>query len=229
MAALELVFMRHAEAHCQIAQRVGGPRGCTGLTRRGWAQAEDAARWLAAEHNTAPFAAVYSSPLLRVRQTASVVERVLGLGVVVRDDLRDPDYGEADGLLWRDVMARVHATPEEGLEVPIAPGAEPWADYLKRVGAELDRIAAQHQGERVLVIAHGETISAAGYRFFEVPPAVRLQAGFTTDATGITRWSRRPLALAAQQRLVWTLLEHNRTIHLRQGVREAVPVGGRTG
>ena len=214
MTPIELVFMRHGEAHCQIDKRVGGPRGCTGLTGRGVLQAKHAARWLAAEHERAPFTTVYASPLPRARETADLVAQQLRLRVDVRSDLRDPDYGEADGLLWKDVLTGVRGQAEDGLTVPIAPDAEIWTDYLARVGAELDWIVTRHPHQRVLVIGHGETISAAGYSFFSLPPSIRVRAGFATDATGITRWARRRQEPASELRWVWTLVEHNRTSHL---------------
>lgn len=217
MVFTEVVIVRHGHARYQAEGIVGGPRGCTGLTGAGQVQARKVAAHLALEHARAPFAALYHSPLPRARQTAEIIASTLDLPAEMRDGLRDPDYGSADGRLWTEVAASVRGGPEDRLATPIAPGAESWTDYLTRATAAIDGIATAHGGQKVMLVAHGETVSAAAYLFFRLPPATRLHAGFTTAETGVTRWARRPLSPVSLRRPVWTCTAHNQTTHLDAG------------
>lgn len=217
MAFTEVVIVRHGHARYQAEGVVGGPRGCTGLTGRGQAQARKVAAHLAAEHAREPFAALYHSPLPRARQTAEIISSTLDLSAGMRDNLRDPDYGSADGRLWTDVAASVRGEPEDRIATPIAPGAEAWADYIARATAAIERIVTEHNGQKVMLVAHGETVSAAAYLFCRLPSATRLHAGFTTTETGVTRWARTPLSPLSPHRSVWTCTAHNQTTHLDAG------------
>ncbi|WP_191246855.1 histidine phosphatase family protein [Amycolatopsis deserti] len=210
-----LVIARHGESRCGREGVVGGPRGCTGLTELGRWQAARLAAVLAKEHDAKRFAALYATSVRRVAETAEIVAARLDLPLTVADDLRDPDYGEADGRPWREVLSEVRAGPEDGLEIAIAPGAETWKDYFVRVTAGLTRLLDRHHGERILVIGHGETVTAAAHLFLRLPPDVRVHAGFEVTPTGITRWERQALVPGIRERHHrWVQVTHNDTAHL---------------
>lgn len=223
MAFTEVVIVRHAHAHYQAKGIVGGPAGCTGLTGRGRDQARKVAVHLAAEHAREPFAALYHSPLLRARQTADIIASTVDIVMSWCDDLRDPDYGSADGRLWTEVVTSVRGGPQERITTPIAPGAEPWTGYIARATTAIERLVTDHSGQKIMLVAHGETVSAAAYLFFRLPPATRLYAGFTTTETGITRWTRRPASPGSTHRWMWTCTAHNQTTHLDPGAGPSAP------
>lgn len=221
MESTALVIARHGESRCSREGIVGGPLGCTGLTELGRWQAARLATVLAKEHDAKPFAAFYGTSVRRVAETAEIVAARLDLPLTIADDLRDPDYGEADGRPWREVLSGVRAGPEDGLTIAIAPGAETWKDYLARVTAGLNRLLDRHWGERVLVIGHGETVTAAAHIFLRLPPEARVRAGFEVAPTGITRWELQPLVPGIRERHHrWVQVTHNDTAHL-VGVRTA--------
>jgi 2,3-bisphosphoglycerate-dependent phosphoglycerate mutase len=212
-----LVLARHGQAHCNALGIIGGPAGCTGLTGNGRRQAGQLAERLSREHAGRPFDAAYTTPLPRARETAGIVASRLGLPVTAVDDLREPDYGDADGRPWAEVVAAFGLIPALHPDEPIAPGAETWAAYLRRATAALKAILSRHPGGSVLVIGHGETVTAAAHLFLGLPASARGRAAFAADYAGITQWEQQPLARTqpgAGWR--WTLTACNDTAHLTQ-------------
>lgn len=215
MSPARLILARHGQAHCNIQGIIGGPRGCTGLTDHGRRQAQQLARRLYADHTQTPIAAAYTTPLRRARETADLIADHLDLSVTAVDDLREPDYGDADGKLWTDVVAEFGHIPAQHPDHPIAPRAETWTAYLQRATASLQDILARHPNETVLIVGHGETVTAAAHHFLNLTAGLRASVAFAVHYASITRWEQQPLAWTqpgAGWR--WTLLTHNDTAHL---------------
>ncbi|MGH3721595.1 MAG: histidine phosphatase family protein [Pseudonocardiaceae bacterium] len=214
-AATRLILVRHGQAHCNVRGVIGGPRGCTGLTEHGRHQARLLARRLATEHTRAPITAAYTTPLPRVRETADIIATELGSPITTHADLREPDYGDADGAPWTDVVAAFGRIPALHGDQPIAPGAEAWSTYLHRAGNALRDILTRHTEESVLIVGHGETITAAAHLFFGLAAPHRASAAFAAHYASITRWEQQPLAWTQPDAgWRWTLLCHNDTAHL---------------
>lgn len=209
----ELVVARHGEAVCNVAGIVGGDRGCTGLTPQGRHQVECLAGRLTREHAERPFDAVYTTPRRRVQETAEIVSRALELPPVVEPNLRGLDHGEADGRLWYDVKSAFGGPPQHNPDQPYAPGSESWSAYLDRATRALEVILACHDGHRVLVLAHGETIEAANTLLFNLTPGTCRHARFITDHACLTHWQRHVNRL---NQAVWMLATHNDTRHLSE-------------
>lgn len=207
----ELVLARHGEAACNVAGIVGGDHGCTGLTSQGRRQVERLAARLTRDHAERPFDAVYTTPRRRVQETAEIVSRALDLPAVVEADLRGPDHGEADGCPWQDIKTAFGGPPQHNPDQPYAPGSESWNAYLDRATRALEIILAQHNRQRILVVAHGETIEAAQTLLLNLPPGTCRHARFVTDHACLTHWQRHVNRL---NQVVWMLLTHNDTRHL---------------
>ena len=148
---------RHGESDWNAASRFQGhsDRPLTELGRR---QAEALSEKLAS--HTA-LSAIYSSPLGRAFETASIVGARLGLEPVSDDDLREVDVGGWSGLSRSEVEARYPDAFRRWLN-----GGEGWedgetyADMAARVLDALRRIAERHPGQEVLVVSHGGPIRA---------------------------------------------------------------------
>jgi probable phosphoglycerate mutase len=208
----ELSIARHGQARCNTEQRIGGPATCCGLTGRGHTQAERLAGRLAADHRNHPYNALYTSPLPRTRQTAAVIAAELGLPATVIDDLREPDYGTADGAHWADVIAAFGAAPALHPDRPIADGAETWQQHQHRVHTALRDLLDRHTGQHILIVAHGETVTAAHHLFCHVEA---LPVAFAVDQAALTTWRQQPISwLRPADGLRWALIRHNDTAHL---------------
>jgi broad specificity phosphatase PhoE len=127
------------------------------LTDLGREQAAELARRL----DETELDAVYSSDLQRARDTAEIVARTKGLTVQTTPDLREVDVGSWSGLTRAEAEARYPEQYARWLR-----GGEGWDDgeTYEQLGARvvraIRRIATEHEGERVLVVAHGGTIRA---------------------------------------------------------------------
>ncbi len=212
----ELAIARHGQAWCNLEQTIAGPATCRGLTNVGRHQIRRLAGRLRHEHHTVrPVDALYASPLPRTRQSAELIAAELALPYTVVDELREPDYGSADGARWADAVAAFGAAPALHPDQPITAGAEPWLDHLARVITALGAILTRHPGQRVLLVAHGETVTAAHHLFLAVPTTTMLPLAFTVDQASLTIWRQQPVSwLRPEAGLRWALDRHNDTAHL---------------
>jgi alpha-ribazole phosphatase len=106
------------------------------------------------------------TPLSRTRRTAEAIF-VAGYppaDLTVEPGLIEQSLGDWQGLVHADLPERLtlpkHAFwPLAGQEKP--PGGESMADVITRVGVTLERLAEAHDGQDVIVVAHGGSIRAA--------------------------------------------------------------------
>jgi probable phosphoglycerate mutase len=108
------------------------------------------------------FSALWSSPLLRARETAAIVAETLGLTPREDPRLMETDAGDWTDRSFADVKAH---TPElfaafiAGDPAFAFPGGESFAQQEVRVGAALDEV--ELGALPALVICHGMVIRAA--------------------------------------------------------------------
>jgi broad specificity phosphatase PhoE len=142
--ALELVYETHSTS-------VDNERGiATGwlpgeLSELGRAQA----RALGERRRNDGIVAVYVSDLRRAVETAEIAFG--GSGIPIRYDrrLRECDYGELNGVPIEEVTA----VRRRHVDEPFI-GGESYRQVVERTRAFLDEVAARHDGERIVVIAH---------------------------------------------------------------------------
>jgi broad specificity phosphatase PhoE len=123
---------------------------------------EQQAAELAIQARARGVVAVWCSPLLRARQTASIVGHALGTDPVVLDDLIESARGDWEGV--PQTVLTVH-TPElftafeAGDPDFVFPGGESIRSQVLRTRRALSRVADGPQPS--LVVAHAGTIRAA--------------------------------------------------------------------
>jgi len=96
------------------------------------------------------FAAVYSSDLARALQTAELAYGGSAVSVRVDARLRECDYGSLNGSPVTE-LERVRLTH---IEVPFPGGGQSYREVVEATTSFLDDVRRDHDGERVLVIAH---------------------------------------------------------------------------
>ena len=141
-----LALIRHGQTDWNLLGRMQG-RTDIPLNATGREQALAAASALAAE----PWDAVVSSPLGRARETAELIAVTLDVPLGgTYDELIEQDFGAAEGTLVTELDAR---WPDRDFA-----DKEPDEEVGPRGIRGLDRIARDHDGARVLVVAHGTLI-----------------------------------------------------------------------
>jgi 2,3-bisphosphoglycerate-dependent phosphoglycerate mutase len=108
-----------------------------------------------------PVDAIYVTTLRRTAQTAAPLAARLGLTPRVELDLREIYLGEWEGAAFRKHTGEGHPIAvrmftEQRWDV--IPGAESTADFEARVRHGINRIAAAHPNQRVVVVVHGGVI-----------------------------------------------------------------------
>ncbi len=108
------------------------------------------------------FSAIYSSDLLRARQTAELIADLLNLDVTIEPRLREMNLGAWEGMLSDDIKTRYPHELEERKRNPFearAPQGESPREVAARVIAAADEIAAWHPNGPVLIVSHGVALA----------------------------------------------------------------------
>lgn len=178
MTETRLFLVRHGETEWsrsgQHTSRTDLP-----LTATGVAQAEALATRLA----TMQFAAVFTSPRQRARETCRIVG--LDRDAIVTDDLAEWDYGEYEGRTTDDIRA-----DEPGWTIWTAQirGGE----TLEDVGRRVERVIAAAlavEGD-VALFGHGHCLRILAARWMGLPPAAGALLELSTATLSRLGWER---------------------------------------
>jgi probable phosphoglycerate mutase len=156
MTATRLYLVRHGTTQLTAEDRFSGAVGVE-LSEVGRRQAARLGERLRNERITA----LYSSPLSRSVETATIVGGLCGLSVQMHDGLSEINHGRWEGLTRDEVMARHGAEYAAWEKDPftVAPeGGEPGVSVLARALPAIREIVERHAGERVVVVSHKATI-----------------------------------------------------------------------
>ena len=152
-----LYLVRHGETAANVEGLWQGRQGDDPLNERGRAQSLAAAEALA----DSGASAIYASDLQRAQQTAGIIAGRLGLPVQTHPGLREYGFGELEGTTTSEGLAQWRALVDQWRTDPSAKprGGESAAEFTQRVGEALHEIISQHPSERVIVVAHGGSLS----------------------------------------------------------------------
>ena len=197
MSATRLCLVRHGETAWNAEGRVQGQVDVP-LSAVGLAQARAVAAALAGER----FAAIYSSDLTRVRQTAEPAAGRLGLPVALDAALRERHYGMFERHTYVEVRERYPAEyarfRDKDLDFDFVSG-ESLRAFAARALACVAALVERHAGESILVFTHGgvlemvyrhasgRTLSSA--RDFELPNAALNRVEARPGAWRVDAWA----------------------------------------
>ncbi len=155
--SMSVYLARHGQTAYNLERRFQGQMQVP-LDQTGIAQAYD----LAERASAIDFAALWSSPLRRARETAEIVAACIGLPIQEDARLMETDAGDWTDRSFAEIQAQ---TPElfagfaNGDPAFAFPGGESFAEQGIRVGAAIAEI---EQGEMpALVVCHGVVIRIA--------------------------------------------------------------------
>lgn len=154
---MKVYFVRHGESEANVLRIISNRAIAHGLTEKGIQQAHTLAESL----RGVGISALYSSPILRARQTAEILGQTLGLGIETRDALREPDCGVAEGRgdpeawqlntnLWNDWQFRLRWDS-------YIPGGESFNDVQRRFLPFVAGLLSdpQNSEKNLALIGHG--------------------------------------------------------------------------
>ncbi|MEO6533322.1 MAG: histidine phosphatase family protein [Pseudolysinimonas sp.] len=145
----DLYLVRHGETDWNRQRRIQGLTDIP-LNETGRAQAQATGMLLARRH----WDAIFSSPLGRAVETASIIAAEVGLAEpTLIDALVERNYGDAEGLDWLEIERNYPRGT-------VVPGRESREQVGERVVPALMQLAAEHAGEALLIVSHGGAIRA---------------------------------------------------------------------
>lgn len=172
-----LLLVRHAEVH-NPGQILYGRLPRFRLSDLGQQQAESLARFLAPK----PIAVVYSSPLLRARQTATTIA-VHHPGVTLRQTQLLHEVGSA----WQGTAFSAFASDFNTYDNLCAPGDESADDILRRMLRFLKLVSIRHPAQCIVAVTHGDPITILRVHLKGEPLTIRaLRGGDYADLCSIT-------------------------------------------
>ena len=163
-------LIRHGETQWNAERRVQGHTDVP-LHDVGREQAALTGRRLADTR----FGAVYSSDLIRARETAEIIVAASNTGpyeIVFDERLREVSFGTLEGKTWieMDGIDGVREAVQSERNLDFAPpGGESYRQMLDRLGAFADMLKQCHPSDDVLVVGHGAAFRALAVRMLGLP------------------------------------------------------------
>lgn len=155
----ELWLVRHGQTDWNLTGRWQGQASdAPGLNETGRNQAQIASEKV----KGLEIAAIYSSDLLRARQTAEVISIPLGIPVILEPRLREIDLGKWEGMFSEDIEAQYPKELAERARDPFhtpAPDGEAPFEVTERVLEAVKEIVNRHLNELVVIVAHGISLA----------------------------------------------------------------------
>lgn len=188
---MELLLIRHALPVRVDEGSTDGPAD-PHLAPLGHSQAEALAEWLLAEE----VHAIWCSPMRRARETAAPLAARLGLEVVVEEHLAEYDRDAASYIPIEELKA---AGDPRWNQLPERP-----EEFQRQVVDAIERIVADHPGQRVAVVCHGGVVNAYAGHVLGITDPIFFLPAYTSIS--------RILAASSGERSIATL---NEAAHIR--------------
>ncbi len=149
----KFIFVRHGETEWNKAGKFQGQSDVS-LSVNGFRQA----KILAAHFPVDSIDAIYSSDLVRARNTAEAIAGVFDLNVQTKPELRELNFGDWEGLTYDEIVKGWPDAMENFLKHPdilIVPNGETFVQVRERAMKTILEIAKCHDGKTVVITAHG--------------------------------------------------------------------------
>jgi alpha-ribazole phosphatase len=153
---MNLYMVRHGQTAASRDNRFSGSSDPP-LTAVGEAMAQA----LALAYASLAWDAIYTSPMLRTRQTADALCRLTAVQATVEDGLKEVDYGEWEGLRQDEVKERWPEAFEywaDDVASRGTPGGETAFHVAARAMRVVEGIRSRHERGNVLLVSHKATL-----------------------------------------------------------------------
>ncbi|HEY2293860.1 MAG TPA: histidine phosphatase family protein [Thermoanaerobaculia bacterium] len=188
--SLRLLLIRHGEVPANREMRYVGTRD-EPLADSGIAQADHLAAALA----PLPIRAVYSSPLLRARETGRRIAAARAVDLRIEPRLREQSFGEWEGLTRAEVLERdrerlLRWEADLGTSPP---GGDPLTEVQARMLSLVQELAREHPGEHVALVSHVGPIKALLCAALGAPLATCRHLFLDPATLSVVDWGERPV------------------------------------
>lgn len=195
---MDLLLIRHGKTDWNEEPRVMGAKPIP-LNEAGLAQARHLRDWLA----QIKLHAVYTSPILRARQTAEIIAEGRGdLKIIEEPGVAEIDYGRWIGLSFSEVAEKYKKEYQTYLKHPSkarVPGGESVVAVQKRAVGAVEKMKKRHAGQRVVAVSHADVIKMMLVHYLGIPLDGLQRVGCDNGSLAIfrfgTEWGSRLAAL----------------------------------
>lgn len=159
-----IYLTRHGQTEWNIEKRLQG-RGNSPLTEAGIARAEE----LRERIKEMAIDVMYASPIERAYHTAQIIKGDKNVEIIPHEGLVEMSFGDYEGRRTEEVMLEepnwnIERIMQGDTEM-CAPNGETLEEVRNRVKLTMDELITKHQGETLLIVAHGITLKALMYYF----------------------------------------------------------------
>lgn len=154
----KVIFIRHGQTSWNKEKKYQGHSDIS-LNENGLRQAELVGKRLAVEKINA----IYSSDLLRARQTAEHIAQYHALPIITKQGFREINFGVWEGLTYQEIMESwpaIFTTMYSQPSLTCPPQGESFDMMRQRVIMELRPCITNHQNETIVIVSHGGTMRA---------------------------------------------------------------------
>ncbi|HZJ43192.1 MAG TPA: histidine phosphatase family protein [Pyrinomonadaceae bacterium] len=188
--ATQVLLVRHGQSEGNAERRFGG-HSATPLSALGQRQAEATAIAISSESVTA----IYSSDLLRAKQTAEPLSGLTNISTNLSSAFRERSVGIMEGLTFQEA-AEQH--PEQYGALlrrdfdHVLTGGESYRQLLDRGWMKLDAVISENAGGRIAIFSHTGTICILALHLMGALDAPELKPVWISSSNcGISRFELR--------------------------------------
>ena len=206
-----LLLIRHGESVAQVKGFLSGHNTCVGLSDLGRAQAGALRDRLVTTGELGSPDLVYTSNLERAIETANIISPAFAEVPRINEcDWCEIRAGAAEGLTYEEFRARhrngTDLSDDDPYRGSTPEGGESWAEFYVRAGTRLRRIAEEHPGQHIVVVAHGGIIGASFVALGDLSVRMATDIAYETINTSMTEWRHTGKE--------WRLVRFNDAAHL---------------
>ena len=182
-----IIFLRHGQAENNTKKILAGRTPGINLTETGREQAEQAGAML----KSLNVSKIYSSPIDRAMQTASIVGKHCDVEPISDNRLIELDMGKFTMIPYNEIFEK-HGNVflkfyEGSLEISHN-GVESFAEVQKRVFDIVDFVKNKHKDENVVLVTHMDPIKAIIGKVLSLQPEVLFQLIIANASLNIIKY-----------------------------------------
>lgn len=150
---MKIYLIRHGQTTSDIEDRYGGSYD-DHLTEKGREQLKATAQKLVGKD----IEVIFSSPLIRARESAEIIAQAIGTPVEIVDGLQERHYGVLSGLTKEEARQKYPDAVESHKDYSQTdPGGESYGDFYRRAVDAFKGILAKNHAT-VAIVSHGGPI-----------------------------------------------------------------------
>ena len=168
--SVKLFLIRHGQTVWNLEGRYQGDKDIN-LTNVGIKQAELAAKYLSQVN----FSCIYTSPLRRAMDTASIIAKDKNEKIILRNNLREMSFGNWEGMKFEEINVKYNDDYQKWLNDPFCnspTGGESFKSLNKRTFGEINNIINENEdGSSIAIVTHGGVIVSLLVHWLKIPPS----------------------------------------------------------